>query len=87
MKKNFLKVFLSLIAASRKTNQFTPEKLYGIHSGKTPHPSWPKAGKKKPIPRPKGSNWRLQDKMGLANDEIKYKRIIVCVSLRYNQPD
>ena len=33
--------------------------------------------KKRLIRRPKGSSWSLQDAMGLANDETKYKRVVV----------
>ena len=45
------------------------------------HHAQARTRKKQLIRRPKGSGWPLQDAMGLANDETKYKRVVVRASL------
>jgi len=49
---------------------FTPGQLTG-------HQSRRAAKKRRLIHKPKGSNWHLQDEMGLTDDTVKYDRIIV----------
>lgn len=56
-----------------------PEKLSESQSGRAAQPTHPAGQKKKLIRRPKGSDWCLQDEIGLANDRPKYDRIIVRV--------
>jgi len=62
------------------TDWFTSVKLAEIQSSRVPQSTRPQPQKKKLIRRPKGTDWSLQDEMGLTNDEIKYRRIIVCIS-------
>ena len=61
------------------TDQFIPAKLAELGSSRAGRVARPNARKKKRIRRPKGSKWKLINEMGLAHDEDKYKRIVVCL--------
>ncbi|KAF9650274.1 hypothetical protein BDM02DRAFT_3185493 [Thelephora ganbajun] len=57
------------------TNKLLEAKIAELQSEQATRPTT-HSRKKKRVPRPKGSKWRLRDKMGLANDEVKYNQII-----------
>jgi len=77
IKTDFLKVLPDCTAVFYTINLANTVKIAEMQSGQAAQPAHPMAKKKGLIRCPKGSNWTLQDSMGLGNDEAKYKQIIV----------
>lgn len=72
LKGTFLTTVLHPISLSIHTGKLTETQSAQLHQRVRA-----RIQKKRRIRHPKGSGWPLQNAMGLANDETKYKRVVV----------